>query len=53
MKTPGEDQNVTKSANSAEEKDANSQPKQASNQNWDEHMQIDEEGNEVGPDDQV
>lgn len=52
MKTPEEDQNLAKSANSTE-KDANSQPKQASNQNWDEHMQIDEEGNEVGPDDQV
>jgi hypothetical protein len=52
MKTPEEDRNVTKSANLTE-KEADNQLKQMPNQNWDEHMQIDEEGNEVGPNDQA
>ncbi len=37
-------------ANSGGEADKK-EPKQKENTNWDEHQQIDEEGNEVGPDD--
>ena len=31
--------------------DANPQPKPSEGSNWDEHQRIDEEGNELGPDD--
>ncbi|WP_256004857.1 hypothetical protein [Pedobacter deserti] len=35
-----------------EEQAGSNQQSEQSNKEWDEHMQIDEEGNEVGPEDQ-
>ena len=48
MKDPEEKDNQAQSAN---ENNKDQQSSDKENANWDKHQQVDEEGNEVGPDD--
>jgi hypothetical protein len=48
MKDPEEKDHQAQQANDDETKQ---QPNYTENTNWDKHQQVDEEGNEVGPDD--
>ena len=48
MKDPEEKENQAQSAN---EESNDQQSNDKINTNWDKHQQVDEEGNEVGPDD--